>query len=110
MLLILGNNQYVKSIEKGISGNGEEKSVLISEIQTNLEVLRKSAIRLLKQKILVRRKTIKSRKEIYGYDLIKPLKLIWEIVDRPCSKRLKSQIKDIIKKLKEFNEIKLYEN
>lgn len=88
----------------------KEKSVLISEVETNLRILRKSAIRLLKQKILVRRKTIKSRKEIYGYDLIKPLKLIWEVVGRPCSKRLKPQIKNTIKKLKEFDEIKLYEN
>ena len=85
-----------------------EKSRIISEIETNLGILRKSAIRLLNQKPLVRRKTLKSRKEIYGYDLIKPLKLIWEVVGYPCSKRLKPQIKDTIRKLKEFNEIKLY--
>jgi hypothetical protein len=88
----------------------KEKSVLISEVETNLRILRKSAIRLLRQKILVRRKTIKSRKEIYGYDLIKPLKQIWEVVGCPCSKRLKPQIKDTIKKLKEFNEIRFYGN
>ena len=85
-----------------------DKSRIISEIETNLGILRKSAIRLLNQKPLVRRKTLKSRKEIYGYDLIKPLKLIWEVVGYPCSKRLKPQIKDTIRKLKEFNEIKLY--
>lgn len=88
----------------------KEKSTVISEVETNLGIVRKSAIRLLKQKILVRRKTIRSRKEIYGFDLVKPLKLIWEVVGNPCSKRLKPQIKDTIKKLKEFDEIKLYEN
>lgn len=88
----------------------KEKSIIISEVETNLRILRKSAIRLLRQKILVRRKTIKSRKEIYGYDLIKPLKQIWEVVGCPCSKRLKPQIKDTIKKLKEFNEIRFYGN
>lgn len=88
----------------------KEKSVVISEVETNLGIVRKSAIRLLKQKILVRRKTIRTRKEMYGFDLIKPLQLIWEVVGQPCSKRLKPQIKDTIKKLKEFDEIKLYGN
>jgi len=55
--------------------NRKEKSDVISEVVTNLQIVRKSAIRLLKQRIFVRRKTIRSRKEIYGYDLIKPLKL-----------------------------------
>lgn len=87
-----------------------EKSVLISEVETNLGIVRKSAIRLLKQKIFVRRKTIRSRKIIYGFDLIKPLKLIWETVGCPCSKRLKPDIGDTIKKLKEFGEIELVGN
>ena len=85
-------------------------SDVISEVVTNLQIVRKSAIRLLKQRIFVRRKTIRSRKEIYGFDLIKPLKLIWEVVGQPCSKRLKPDIGDTIKKLKEFGEIELYGN
>ena len=88
----------------------KEKSAIISEVKTNLHIARKSAIRLLRRKVCARRKTIKSRKEIYGFDLIKPLKLIWEVVGQPCSKRLKPQIKDTIKKLKEFDEIRLYGN
>jgi len=87
-----------------------EKSAIISEVETNLGIMRKSAIRLLNQKVLVRRKTIRSRKTIYGFDLIKPLKQIWEVVGQPCSKRLKPQIKDTIKKLKEFDEIQLHGN
>ena len=90
--------------------NRKEKSDVISEVVTNLQIVRKSAIRLLKQRIFVRRKTIRSRKEIYGFDLIKPLKLIWEVVGQPCSKRLKPDIGDTIKKLKEFGEIELYGN
>ena len=83
----------------------KEKSAIISEVETNLRILRKSAIRLLNQKVFVRRKTIKSRKQIYGYDLIKPLKQIWETVGCPCSKRLKPQIKETVKKLKQFNKV-----
>ena len=52
----------------------DKKSAMISEVETNLGIVRKSAIRLLKQRIFVRRKTIRSRKEIYGFDLVKPLK------------------------------------
>ncbi len=86
----------------------DEKSEIISEVVTNLQIVRKSAIRLLKQRVFLRRKTIRSRKEVYGHDLIKPLKLIWEVVGQPCSKRLKPDIGDTIKKLKEFGEIELY--
>lgn len=88
----------------------KEKSALIGEVMTNLKVVRKSAIRLLNQKPYVRRKTIRSRKQIYGYDLVKPLKEIWEASGHPCSKRLKPQIPEMVKKLKSFNEIRLYEN
>lgn len=89
--------------------NKKEKSVVISEVVTNLNIVRKSAIRLLRRKPQ-RRKKGQGRKTIYGFDLVKPLKEIWKTVGKPCSKRLKPQIKDIIKKLKEFDEIKLYEN
>lgn len=88
----------------------KEKSEVISEVEQNLHVVRKSAIRLLKQRVLVRRKTIRSRKVTYGFDLIMPLKIIWEVVGCPCSKRLKAQMKDTIKKLKDFGEITLHGN
>lgn len=86
------------------------KSAIITEVMINLKIVRKSAIRLLNQKILVRRKTIRSRKQIYGYDLVKPLKEIWKASGHPCSKRLKPQIPEMIKKLKNFDEIILYGN
>ncbi len=88
----------------------KEKSAVISEVVTNLGIVRKSAIRLLKQRVFTRRKTIRSRKEIYGFDLIKPLKLIWEVMGQPCSKRLKPDIGDMIKKLRKFEEIELFGN
>jgi len=90
--------------------NKKEKSILISEVVTNLGIVRKSAIRLLGKKTLIRRKSLRSRKIIYGFDLIKPLKEIWKASGHPCSKRLKPQISEMIKKLKEFNEIRLYKN
>ncbi len=87
----------------------KEKSVVISEVVTNLKVVRKSAIRLLNRMPLTRR-TRRKHKETYGYDLIKPLKEIWTVAGKPCSKRFKPQIGDLIGRLKEFNEIRFYGN
>lgn len=87
----------------------KERSVVISEVVTNLAIVRKSAIRLLRQKP-VRRKKIPGRKPTYGFDLVKPLKEVWEVAGCPCSKRLKPQMKEMINRLKEFHEIKLYTN
>lgn len=86
----------------------KEKSRIISEAVTNLKIARKSAIRLLNSKPLVRRKILHKRSETYGYDLIKPLKEIWSVAGKPCSKRLKPQIGSLIERLKRFKEIRLY--
>jgi len=86
----------------------KEKSLLIKEVIKILGVHPKSAIRLLNKKPIYKRRTIKERKYIYGLDLVAPLKLMWEIEGRACSKRLVSQIPTLIKKLKEFGEINLY--
>src|SRR5690606_7914383 len=48
------------------------------------------------------------RPEIYGFDLRKPLIEIWEVANKSCSKNLQPQIPELIRKLKQFNEIKLY--
>lgn len=88
--------------------NKKEKSVIISEVVYNLKIVRKSAIRLLRQKPNIRPKKTRGRKEIFGFDLIKPLKKIWEVAGNPCSKRLKPQIPIMIDKLKEFSEIRFY--
>lgn len=91
-------------------GSRTEKSVIISEVMQNLGVIRKSAIRLINKRILVQRRTLHSRKTTYGFDLIKPLALIWDVAGKPCAKRLHPQIGDLIKQLKLFDEIKLYGN
>lgn len=86
----------------------QEKSAIITEAVANLGVWRKSAIRLLNRKQLVNRKPIPGRAEMYGYDLIKPLTEIWMVAGKPCSKRLKPQMEELITRLKVFNEIRFY--
>lgn len=91
------------------SKSRKEKSEIIDEIVKNLEIHRKSAIRTLNHKPKKYRKR-KARKVTYEFDLVAPLKQVWIVGGRPCSKRLKPQIPELLKKLKQFDEIKLYGN
>lgn len=86
----------------------QEKAEIINEVVDNLGIARKSAIRALNRKPLIHRKPRRGRKENYGYDLIRPLKEVWLVAGRPCSKRLKPQIGELIQRLKAFNEIELF--
>lgn len=87
----------------------KEKSEIISEVEQNLQITRKSAIRGLNTPPYIRARIRKGRKRTYGYDLIKPLSVLWEVAGYPCSKRLKSQIPELITKLKQFHELTLYQ-
>ncbi len=86
----------------------KEKIAIINEVIANLNIARKSAIRALNKKTTKYFKKHVGKKEVYGFDLAAPLKIIWQTAGYACSKRLCPQIKDIIDKLKEFNEIGLY--
>lgn len=89
--------------------NRNDKTALIDEVVSNLKVTRKHAIKAL-NKPPNREKLFKRRRpEVYTFDLKKPLIEIWQVAGCPCSKRLKPQIKEMIRKLKQFDEIKLYE-
>jgi hypothetical protein len=87
----------------------KEKIAIINEVVANLNIARKSAIRALNKKAVKYAKKHVGRNPIYGFDLVAPLKIIWETAGHPCSKRLVPQMEEIINKLKEFNEIHLYE-
>lgn len=93
---------------KSCSGR-KEKTEIINEVVDNLGLARKSAIRALNRKPLVNRKPKPGRKETYGYDLIRPLNQIWIVAGKPCSKRLKPQIGELIDRLRAFHEIELFE-
>jgi len=88
----------------------KEKSSLIDEVVANLQVTRKHAIKLVNKPVYMRAVPRRRKKETYGYDLIVPLKKLWEVAGYPCSKRLKPQIKELIRKLEEFQELKLHGN
>jgi len=87
--------------------NKKAKREIINEIVSNLGVHEKHAIRTLNQKIKRKSVFVRRRPEVYGFDLIKPLKEIWIVAGKPCSKRLRPQISELIRKLEKFGEINL---
>lgn len=105
-------NEYFKVLQNRYvqCDNRQEKSNIIDEVEINLGLVRKSAIRALNRKSLVNRKPRRGRGPTYGYDLIRPLAQLWSVAGRPCSKRLKPQVSELISRLKVFDEIKLYGN
>ena len=85
----------------------KEKTAILSEVVANLHIARKSAIRALNRKTITYTKKHVGKKEIYGFDLLAPLRIVWQTVGCPCSKRLHPQIGNIIDKLKDCHEIRL---
>jgi len=111
MMTMAGKKEYWQVMQKryGTCKTRREKSKIISEVETVLKVHRKSAIRILHGKQR-KQKRLCVHPYIYGLDLIAPLKLMWELLGRPCSKRLQPEIPNLLKKLKQFEEITLYKN
>ncbi|MEI6811128.1 MAG: hypothetical protein WCK60_03725 [Candidatus Nomurabacteria bacterium] len=94
--------RYKKVITK------KEKTLIINEVIEVLKMHRKSTIRALKRRPIRYIRKVKGKQEIYTQDLIMPLSIIWRVAGKPCSKRLVTQMSELINKLKECNEIKLY--
>lgn len=107
---IMAKREYLSTVRLRYKStrSRKEKSEIIGEVVQNLQITRKSAIRRLNSAPYIRARIRKGREKIYGYDLIKPLTILWEVTGYPCSKRLKPQISELITKLKKFQELTLY--
>lgn len=110
-MTMAAKREYIKVMRKRYTAckTRQEKSVVIKEVTEVLKVHRKSTIRILNGKQR-RGKRLCVHPYQYGLDLIAPLKVMWEILGRPCSKRLQPEIPVLLKQLKKYGEIKLYEN
>jgi len=109
---ISSKREYLTILRKRYSttSSRKAKSSIINEVMNNLHCQRKSAIRALNSKPFTRASVRRGRKETYSYDLIKPLKQLWEVAGYPCSKRLKPQIPELIERLIFFKELHIYED
>lgn len=92
--------KYRKTISK------KRKTELIDELVSNLGYKRKYAIyKLNLPKEKIRKKQSRNRSKRYPSSLKYPLKQVWETVRKPCSKRLKAILPELLYKLMEFKEI-----
>lgn len=85
--------------------NRQEKSQIINEVVENLKKDRKYVIKIMNGQYYKKRRKYKPRPPTYPYDLKVPLKEIWKASGKPCSKNFKPQIPEMLRKLKQFNEI-----
>lgn len=104
--------EYIQTVRKRYkrAQSKKAKGKIIDEVVLNLSKDRKHVIKILNGKYYrKKRRRHQTRPPKYPYELNVPLKRIWEVGGKPCSKNLKPQIPELIKKLKQFNEIKIYE-
>ena len=88
--------------------NKTEQSKIIDEVVCNLGKTRKHVIKILNGKFYYqKRRRHVTRPEKYPYRLHIPLARIWEVAGKPCSKNLKPNIGELVRKLEQFNEIKI---
>ncbi len=68
----------------------KERSRILDEICRNLQIHRKSAIRLFGS--ISKEKNKKGRKKVYSFEVIRHLKILWESMDYICAKRMVAAI------------------
>lgn len=103
---------YIEAVRKRYTavGSRKERQAIINEVVANLTIHRKSAIRTLQRKPRNYTTVYRGKQTKYTDDLILPLTTLWEAAGRSCSRRLVTQIGELIDKLKTFKELPLYGN
>ena len=112
MVTMTTKKEYIQTVRRRYKKTKmrKEKSEIIDEVVLNLRKDRKHVIKILNGKYYKeKRRQHKTRPEIYPYKLNVPLKMVWEAGGKKCSKNLKPQIAELIKKLEQFDEIKVSE-
>jgi len=90
----------------------EEKSIMLDEYSKVTGLVRKYIIQILSAKVSEEDKKNhirKKRKPVYDVFVIIKLKKLWQLMDYPCGLRMKSMMREWIRKLKSFGEIILSE-
>jgi hypothetical protein len=83
----------------------EEKGKMLDEFTKVTGLHRKAAIRLLNRPSQSRAVKRRGRPRKYGTGVVEALKAVWEASDRVCSKRLQPFIPEMVKVLREHNEL-----
>jgi len=99
--------EYAQALRSRYFGaSREEKGRMLDEFTKVTGLHRKAAIRLLNRPSQSRAVKRRGRPATYK-DVIQPLKAIWEASDRLCSKRLQPFIPEMVKVLRQHNELRV---
>lgn len=102
---INAKQQYMDTLrERYLRGTKKEKGVILDEFCTNTGQERKYVIKKLRYKVKLKVNR-KKKEEVYDGDVKSVLADIWKIFDYPCGARLKTILRDEVKRLKELKEI-----
>lgn len=102
---INAKQQYMDTLrERYLRGTKKEKGVILDEFCTNTGQERKYVIKKLRYKVKLK-VTRKKKEEIYDGEVKSVLADIWKIFDYPCGARLKTILRDEVKRLKTLKEI-----
>ena len=102
---INAKQQYMDTLrERYLRGTKKEKGDILDEFCTNTGQERKYVIKKLRYKVKLKVNR-KKKEEVYDGDVKSVLADIWKIFDYPCGARLKTILRDEVKRLKELKEI-----
>jgi hypothetical protein len=86
-------------------GSRKLKQQILDEFVATTQLHRKSAIRLLSRREGVTLKRGRGRPKVYSVDAVKALKVIWEVSNGLCSKRLRPFLPEITRVLRNKGEL-----
>lgn len=102
---INAKQQYMDTLrERYLRGTKKEKGVILDEFCTNTGQERKYVIKKLRYRVKLKVNR-KKKEEVYDGEVKSVLVDIWNIFDYPCGARLKTILRDEVKRLKELKEI-----
>jgi len=102
---INAKQQYMDTLrERYLSGTKKEKGAILDEFCKNTGQERKYVIKKLRYKVKLKVNR-KKKEEIYDGAVKSVLVDIWKIFDYPCGARLKTILRDEVKRLKTLKEI-----
>src|ERR1700730_118343 len=87
----------------------KERGDLLKEMEEVTGLHRKSLLRLLHAKTLVRKKRQKQRERSYGHEVERVVLLVWESLDYLCAERLTPGLLSTAKHLAHFGILRLSE-
>lgn len=101
--------QYLEEVRKEyVRANKQGRSKLLNEARRRTRLNRKYLIRILNggKTAAAKQPARRTRSRSYGVAVLSSLVEVWEIFDYPCGQRLEPALKQEVKRLREFGELR----